>query len=162
MRKLPEEATLEALLTAAQAEEYALLERLHYYGIMRAQEIGVLGWDHASRRVQRMSEVTLRDMQSAVAVYRNGFNQYVAMYVSTPPPTPVAQAVTVDRYASRTFPNGLVAVVKSNPDSRMLGATVLLLGLCARFSTPRVRLSDHRGGYSFFEHTLTPPPGGDL
>lgn len=125
VRRLPDAATLAALITSAQAEEYALLERLHYYGIMRAQEIGVLGWDHASRRVQRMTEVTLRDMQSAVAVYRNGFNQYVALYVSTPPPQPVAQIVTPDRYASRTFPNGVVAVVKSNPDSRMFGATVL-------------------------------------
>lgn len=125
VRKLPQVATLEALLTSAQAEEYALLERLHYYGIMRAQEIGVLGWDHASRRVQRMLEVTPRDIQSAVGVYRNGFSQYVALYVATPPPAAATPERPADRYASRTFPNGVVAVVKSNPDSRMFGATVL-------------------------------------
>lgn len=125
VRNLPDAATLKALVTAAQAEEYGLLERLHYYGIMRAQEIGVLGWDHASRRVERQSEVTVKDIQSAVAVYRNGFNQYAALYVTAAPEKAALPEVSPDRYVSRTFPNGLTAVVKSNPDSRIFGATVL-------------------------------------
>lgn len=124
-RQLPDEATLGVLSTAARAEEYALLERLHYYGIMRAQEIGILGWEHASRRVDRMSEVTTRDLQEALSVFRNGVSQYVALYVSTPPPAQAGSARSADRFLSRTFPNGLVAVVKSNPDSKIFGASLL-------------------------------------
>lgn len=124
-RLLPDLATQQALVTAAQAEEYGLLERLHYYGIMRAQQIGVLGWEQASKRVPRMAEVTPRELQDAVSLYRNGLSQYVALYVTSPTSAPQPTTRSVDRYLARTFPNGLTAVVKSNPDSRMFGATLL-------------------------------------
>jgi predicted Zn-dependent peptidase len=67
-RDLPGEEQLVALVTSARAEEYALLERLHYYGIMRAQRIGVLGWEHVSQRVDRMADVTvLRPVRNVTA-----------------------------------------------------------------------------------------------
>jgi zinc protease len=149
VRQLPDAATLADLITAAQAEEYGLLEKLHYYGIMRAQEIGVLGWDHASHRVERMSEVTLRDLQEAVSVYKNGFNQYAALYVTAPTEAPAAAVRAADRYSMRTFPNGLVAVVKSNPDSRMFGATVL-------FGNRSASEPPGKSGLVDFAHRLLP------
>jgi zinc protease len=124
-RDLPNQSQLAALVTSARADEYALLERLHYYGIMRAQRIGVLGWEHVSGRVDRMGDVSVRDLQEAVSIYRDCCAQYFALYVTLPPEVVATPYVSSDRFEYRMFPNGLTAIVKSNPDSRMFGAALL-------------------------------------
>jgi len=122
---LPDPSEIAGLVTAAKAEEYALKERLHYYGIMRAQRIGVAGWEHVAKRVEQMGAVTERDLRDAVAMYRDCCPEYHAMYVTSPPVTTATTLRSEDRYAYRVFPNGLTAIVKSNADSRMFGATVM-------------------------------------
>lgn len=125
-RNLPGDEEIKALVTSARADEYALLERLHYYGIMRGQRIGVLGWDHVAGRVERMAQVSERDLRRAVSAYRDGCENYFAMYVAPAPDgEPAFKTASADRYAYRQFPNGLTAIVKSNPDSRMFGASII-------------------------------------
>jgi predicted Zn-dependent peptidase len=123
-RDLPDEAEMKALVTAEKADEYGLKERLHYYGIMRGPLFVVAGYDHVATRVDMLARVTRRELARAAAAYA-GRPSYRALYAATPPPVEAKTETSVDRYLRREFPNGLVAIVKSNPDSRMFGASLV-------------------------------------
>lgn len=125
-RDLPTDLEMNALVTAQKADEYGLKERLHYYGIMRGPLFVVAGYDHVASRVDKLASVTRRDLARATAVYASR-PPYRALYAAPEPPASEASVPTTpDRYLRRQLPNGLVAIVKSNPDSKMFGAALLL------------------------------------
>ena len=124
-RELPTDLEMKALVTAEKADEYGLKERLHYYGIMRGPLFVVTGYDHVAARVDNLARVGRRDLVRATAYYASR-PAYRALYAAAPPPELEASIPTTDRYLRRRLPNGLLAIVKSNPDSKMFGATLLL------------------------------------
>jgi predicted Zn-dependent peptidase len=123
--QLPTDAQIAALVTAQKADEYGLKERLHYYGITRGPLFVVAGYGHVAARVENLAKLTRRDLQRATAVYAKN-PPYRALYITKPPERGDEVRKSADQYLREVLPNGLTVIVKSNPDSKMFGAAVLL------------------------------------
>jgi len=124
-RKLPTTDEMQAMITSEKADEYGLKERLHYYGIMRGPLFVVAGYDFVAERVNKLAAVTARDLKQATSPYA-GKPSYRAMYAAAPPLDTTTAERTADRFAYKVLPNGLTAIVKSNPDSKVFGAALIL------------------------------------
>lgn len=123
-RELPEEAEINALVTSEKADEYGLKERLHYYGIMRGPLFVVAGYDFVASRVDKLAAVSGADLKRVTAKYAKA-PFYRALFAAPPPETQETKKASSDLYLKRTLANGLTAIVKSNPDSKVFGAAII-------------------------------------
>jgi zinc protease len=117
---------LRAMVTRLKVQDLFLRERLHYYAMMKAPMLVVTGYEFMDQLPDRMGQVTLAEVRQMAAKYLSADN-YVATIVTpkVPATTDTAAATKAAVYAKRTLSNGLVAIVKSNPDSRVFAVNVL-------------------------------------
>ncbi|MBI3872050.1 MAG: insulinase family protein [candidate division Zixibacteria bacterium] len=120
-------ADVRLITTRLEVQDIFLREKLHYYALMKAPMLVVTGYDFVDRLPARMAQVTPAQLQKAAAQYLT-VNDYVATII-TPPDTTVAGPPPGhpehSRYEKRVLANGLAAIVKSNPDSRVFAINVL-------------------------------------
>lgn len=119
---------IQSIVTRLRVEDIFLREKLHYYAIMKAPMLVVTGYDFMDELPDNLARVTLDDIHAAAAQYLNADN-YVATIV-TPKPADTEHAESSSggarsEYAKRTLSNGLSAIVKSNPDSRVFAINIL-------------------------------------
>ncbi|GAB4315053.1 MAG: hypothetical protein Kow0074_02430 [Candidatus Zixiibacteriota bacterium] len=125
---VPEE-DLRAIVTRLRVEELFLREKLHYYAIMRAPMVVTAGFEFIDELPDRMAQITLADIRQAAATHLTG-QDYIATVVA---PTPeesaeesqAAEGLSNTTYGKRQLANGMTAIVKSNPDSRVFAINVL-------------------------------------
>jgi zinc protease len=117
-----------SIVTRLRVEDIFLREKLHYYAIMKAPMLVVTGYDFMDELPDNLARVALNDIHTAVAQNLNADN-YVATVVAPKPAetakTGQSSAAPRSVYATRTLSNGLTAIVKSNPDSRVFALNVL-------------------------------------
>lgn len=118
---------LSAMVTRLKVQDLFLRERLHYYAMMKAPMLVVTGYEFVDQLPDRMSRVTLADIRQASGKYLSADN-YVATVIT--PKAQVAADTTSEKaatstYVKRTLSNGMMAIVKSNPDSRVFGLNIL-------------------------------------
>ncbi len=75
-----EKEDLDRFIVKAKVGEYLLEERLHYWGIMKAELLAVGGFDFVNNYIDNLSKVTPDDLQSAVQKYFSNI-KYVATAV---------------------------------------------------------------------------------
>ncbi|MBD3299549.1 MAG: hypothetical protein GF341_12895, partial [candidate division Zixibacteria bacterium] len=120
---------LNAIVTRMRVEELFLREKLHYYAIMRAPMVVTAGFEFLDEMPNRMAQVSLVDIQQAAAQHLTG-DDYVATIVTptaeeSAEETAAAEDTPKTTYGKRRLTNGMTAIVKSNPDSRVFAINVL-------------------------------------
>ncbi|MEW5702397.1 MAG: pitrilysin family protein [Candidatus Zixiibacteriota bacterium] len=132
MRRLPQFAItaddIHVLTTRLVVEDVFLREKLHYYAIMKAPMLAVTGYDFMDQLPTRMAQVTPAALQQAAAKHLTGDNSVIT--IVTPPDTTAARTDAQKPsqrsiYEKRVLGNGLTAIVKSNPDSRVFAVNIL-------------------------------------
>ena len=117
-----------SIVTRLRVEDIFLREKLHYYAIMKAPMLVVTGYDFMDELPDNLARVTLDDIRSA-ASRQLAADRYVATVVTPKPRESAESAKSHDPsrsvYARRTLSNGLTAIVKSNPDSRVFAVNIL-------------------------------------
>lgn len=119
---------IQSIVTRLRVEDIFLREKLHYYAIMKAPMLVVTGYDFMDELPDNLARVTLSGIRAAAARYLATDN-YVATIV-TPKTAESKEAGSSDdgsrsEYTRRTLSNGLTAIVKSNPDSRVFAINIL-------------------------------------
>jgi len=163
----PDAAHLETSRREVVAGEISLREKMHYYGLMRADALGTAGPAVAATLAERAAERTAADCAAlvgqalsdgrvlvTVAGASKDFDRDLSEQPSAEdaawwpapeddvaaPPAPVAPPVTTETVILRDeLPGGTVLVVHSSPDSRTFAAHVVLrrAGLEAALDVPR-------------------------
>jgi predicted Zn-dependent peptidase len=119
---------IQAIVTRLKVEDIFLREKLHYYAIMKAPMLVVTGYEFMDELPDNLSRVTLADVREAASRYLTA-DDYVATIVvpRRDEPGEAAPAVSASHsvFSRRTLSNGVTAIVKSNPDSRVFAVNVL-------------------------------------
>jgi len=119
---------LAATVTRLKVQDLFLRERLHYYAMMKAPMLVVTGYEFMDQLPDRMGKVTLADIRQMAAKYLSADNcvaTIVTPKTTASADTAAATGMKAATFAKRTLSNGLVAIVKSNPDSRVFAINVL-------------------------------------
>jgi zinc protease len=122
---LPSSEDLHNILVTLKTQDIYLSEKLHYYGIMIAPMMVATGYEFLETLIPNLEEVPIVDI-SRVAEEFLVSGSYLATI--TTPKTEEAEdtvAESEDTYVKEVLPNGLTAVVKSNPDSRVFAMAVI-------------------------------------
>ncbi len=126
---------LQAIVTRLKVEDLFLREKLHYYALMKAPMMVVTGYQFMDELPDRLGRVKLGELRQTAARYLGGEN-YVATIVTPKQAAAFDSASGVAKpklasYAKRTLANGMTAIVKSNPDSRVFAINILGKGRAA-------------------------------
>lgn len=119
---------LSAIVTRLRVEEMFLREKLHYYAIMRAPMLVTTGYEFVDDMPNQLAKLTMADIRSAAAKYLTGKDYVVTMVKPKPSDSAMAEKperIERTKYAKRQLANGVTAIVKSNPDSRVFAINVL-------------------------------------
>lgn len=116
------------IATRLRVADIFLREKLHYYAIIKGPMIAVTGYDFVDQLPDRVAKVTPQQLKQAAARHLSA-SAYVATIVSPPDTAARLQDLSSGRsgnqYLKRTLANGMTAVVKSNPDSRVFAINLL-------------------------------------
>ena len=116
---------LQRIIVSKKTNDYYLEERLHFYGMLKASTLVNAGYDFLESYVDQLEFVTPDRIQKAAQRYFTD-PKYVAAVVTPKKEKEKIQASQRKSiYKKEILPNGLTLIVKSNPDSRVLGINVL-------------------------------------
>jgi len=122
--KLKEEE-IKRILVSKKTQDFYLEERLHFYGMLKASVIVNAGIDFLESYLSRLQKVNPKKVQKVAKEYLS-HPQYIATVV-----IPQKQEKKEEEKESKTLykkeilPNGLTVIIKSNPDSKVLGINIL-------------------------------------
>ena len=120
-----EEAFVQRIIVSRKASDYYLEERLHFYGMLKASILVTAGYDFLESYIDQLEFVTPEGIQKVSGRYFSD-PKYIAT-VLTPEKEKKMTAAEAKKsiYKKESLPNGLTLIVKSNPDSRVLGINIL-------------------------------------
>ncbi len=120
-----EEPFLKRIIVSRKTGDYYLEERLHFYGMLKASTLVNAGYDFLESYIDQLEFVTPERIQRVAQRYFSD-PKYIATAL-----IPKKEGKKVDRaqrksiYKKEVLPNGLTLMIKSNPDSRVLGINIL-------------------------------------
>jgi zinc protease len=116
---------LQRIIVSKKANDYYLEERLHFYGMLKAPLLVNAGYDFLESYIDQLEFVTPERIQKVAQRYFSD-PKYIATVI-----TPEKEKKEVEEkkkqsiYKKEVLPNGLTLIIKSNPDSRVLGINIL-------------------------------------
>jgi len=145
-----------AAVTSARAEELFHSERPHYYGMMKAEDLAQGGPYFLLDYQDRLAAVTADDVTRMAQNYLGPTYPLVAVYQALPKAEEAAQAETGRKAITKKFPNGFVAVVEQNQDSKVFAAHFLFKNRSAY----ELALGGKPGMVDFMHHLFDYGPEG--
>jgi len=124
-RKPPEKEQLDRVLVSTKTHKYYQEEKLLFYGMEIAPTLVTSGWDFLETYIDELEKVTPGKVQAVASKYFSD-PKYIATVVKPKKGNPSGEKnPTSSIYKKQVFPNGLTVIVKSNPDSKVLGINIL-------------------------------------
>ncbi len=116
---------VQAAATSLRAEEIFNSERPHYYGMLKAEDLAQAGPYFLLDYQERLSRVTPQDVSRLAQKYLGSAYPVVLVYQALAAEQEAAAAGSAKKTQRRQLPNGLLAVVEENQDSRVFAAHFL-------------------------------------
>jgi zinc protease len=124
-RKPPEKEELDRVLVSTKTHRYYQEEKLLFYGMEIASTLVTCGWDFLETYIDELEKVTPKKAQAVASEYFSD-PKYIATVVKPKKENPSGgKNPTSSIYKKQVFPNGLTVIAKSNPDSKVLGISIL-------------------------------------
>jgi zinc protease len=124
-QKTPEKEQLERVLVSAKTHRYYQEEKLLFYGMEIAPALVTCGWDFLETYIDQLEKVTPQKAQTVASKYFSA-PKYIATVVKPKKENPSEEKSSSSSiYKKEVLPNGLTVIVKSNPDSKVLGINIL-------------------------------------
>ncbi|KPK77729.1 MAG: hypothetical protein AMJ89_01905 [candidate division Zixibacteria bacterium SM23_73] len=123
--KPPKKEELDRVLVSSKTHRYYQEEKLLFYGMMIASTMVTCGWDFLETYIDELEKVTPKKVQAVASEYFSD-PKYIATVVKPKKGNPSGEKnPTSSIYKKQVLPNGLTVIVKSNPDSKVLGINIL-------------------------------------
>jgi zinc protease len=120
-----EEDFLQRIIVSQKTNNYYLEERLHFYGMLKAPILINAGYDFLESYIDQLEFVTPQKIQKVAQRYFSD-PKYIAAVLTPEKEKKEAKAEeSKSVYRKEILPSGLTLIIKSNPDSRVLGINVL-------------------------------------
>ncbi len=124
-QKAPDKEQLDRVLVSSKTHRYYQEEKLLFYGMMIASTMVTCGWDFLEAYIDQLEEVTPKKVQAVAGKYFSD-PKYIATVVKPKKENPSEEKSSSSSvYKKEIFSNGLTVIVKSNPDSKVLGINIL-------------------------------------
>ncbi len=121
----PSAEVLQGIKVSKKTQEIYLEEKLHYYGFVIAPRLVITGWDFMQSYLDVLDKVNPTMMVRAADRWLDDL-KYVATVFHPQEETAADTGQKIYTvYRREVFPNGLIVVVKSNPDSRVFALNVI-------------------------------------
>jgi zinc protease len=116
---------IKRILVSKKTSDYYLEERLHFYGMLKSSVIVNAGIDFLESYLDRLQKTNPKKVQKIAKKYFS-HPPYIASVV-TPQKEEKKEEKTESKtlYKKEILPNGLTVIIKSNPDSKVLGINIL-------------------------------------
>jgi zinc protease len=121
----PEKEQIDQVLVSTKTHRYYQEEKLLFYGMEIASALVTCGWGFLETYIDELEKVTPKKVQAVASEYFSD-PKYVATVVKPKEDNPAEEEGTSSSiYKKEVLENGLTVIVKSNPDSKVLGINVL-------------------------------------
>jgi len=120
-----EKEQIDRVLVSTKTHRYYQEEKLLFYGMEIAPTVVTSGWNFLETYIDELEKVTPKRVQTVASKYLSD-PKYIATVVKPKKENPSGEKESSSNiYKKEIFPNGLTVIVKSNPDSKVLGINIL-------------------------------------
>ncbi len=141
-QKKPDKEQIDQVLVSSKTHRHYQEEKLLFYGMEIASTLVTCGWDFLETYIEESEKVTPGEVQAVASTYFSD-PKYVATVAKPKKENPAEKRETSSSiYKKEVLSNGLTIVVKSNPDSKVLGINVLGKNRCAMEPEGKTGIAD--------------------
>jgi predicted Zn-dependent peptidase len=120
-----DEPFLERIVVSKKTGDYYLEERLHFYGMLKASILVNAGYDFLESYIDQLELVTPDRIQRVAQRYLSDPKYIATVLTPEKEEKKVEVAERTSIYRKEVLANGVTLIIKSNPDSKVLGVNIL-------------------------------------
>ncbi|MGB2697713.1 MAG: pitrilysin family protein [Candidatus Zixiibacteriota bacterium] len=120
-----EEDFLQRIIVSQKTNDYYLEERLHFYGMLKAPVLVNAGYDFLESYIDQLEFATPKKIQKVAQRYFSDPKYIATVLTSKKEKKETEEKENKSVYRKEILASGLTLIIKSNPDSRVLGINVL-------------------------------------